>query len=306
MRLLVTGVSGLVGRHVEAAAHADQAIDLVVTGRTRPNNLAKCIEFVAADLSDGDEAARVVRDVRPTHLIHAAWETRHPTYYHDLANLDWVIATARMAVEFAAGGGKRFVQVGSCAEYDWTAGRCVEGVTPDRPATRYGAAKLAAFRAVEAAAMDQFEAVEARIFWVFGPHENPQRLIPLICQSHLRGVVPMLGSGTQLRDLVYGPDAARALLALTRADGLEGVVNIGSGEPVSLSSVAILLAGLAGVAESGLGLRPDLDGGPALLSASDSRLRSTGWSPEWKLNEALAQTYQWWRSQNEGAPSHAL
>lgn len=298
MRLLVTGGGGLVGRHVADAAAAQADVDLVVSARSRPSTLDPAARFVAADLSDADEAARIVRDVRPTHIVHTAWETRHVTYYEDIANLDWVASAARMAAAFAEVGGKRFVQVGSCAEYNWSVrGEAAIQDVPDRPATRYGRAKIAAFAAIEAAAHGAFEAVEGRIFWVFGAGENPARLIPLICRSHLSGTVPDLGSGRQLRDLVHAPDAGRALLALARADGLTGVVDIGTGEGVKLSSVATILARIAGASEKGLGRREDRPADPPNLVASADRLRSTGWAPMQPIEESLAQTFKWWEKQ---------
>ena len=274
-------------------------ITVIASARSRPDTLAASAEFVPADLGDAAAAARLVREVQPSHIIHTAWETRHPTYYEDIANLDWVGSAASMAGAFAQVGGKRFVQVGSCAEYDWSGeGASAAHPASDRPATRYGWAKIAAFAAVQAAAHGAFEAAEGRIFWIFGPGENPDRLIPLICRSRLAGEVPKLGSGRQLRDLVYAPDAAMALLALARADGLNGVVDIGSGQGVALSSVAEALARIAGASESGLGRRPDRPADPPQLIAAAERIRSTGWLPATPMREALATTYQWWSDQS--------
>jgi nucleoside-diphosphate-sugar epimerase len=301
MRLLVTGVGGLIGRHVAAAAAADPDIALVVTARRHPGNLPRGAEFHAVDLADPSAAAALARAVAPTHIVHTAWETRHPTYWEDMANLAWVDSAAAMARAFAEGGGERFVQLGSCAQYDWSRRLCVEHATPDRPATRYGKAKSAAFRAVEAAAHGRFAALEARPFFVYGPGENPARFVPYICRSHLEGRVPALGSGRQWRDMVHARDAASALLALVRAEGLTGTVNIGTGVATSLAQVATLLAELAGASETGLGRRPDRVGDPELLVAGTDRLRSTGWLPQVTLRRGLADTFAWWRGQLDKA-----
>ena len=296
MRLLVTGASGLVGHHVVATA-AEAGIAVVASARNRPHSLPGAAEFAAADLADADEAARLVRAVRPTHLVHCAWETRHPTYWADMANLAWVESAARMATEFAAVGGARFVQVGSCAEYDWTNGHCVEGVTPDRPATRYGRAKLAAFAAIDAAALGNFEAVEARLFFVYGPGENAARLIPTVCRSHRAGEVPRLGSGRPKRDFLHATDAASALLAAAGIGGPTGVLNVGSGVAVGLDDIARQIAALAGTTETGLGCLADRPDDPLLLVASIDRLRSTGWIPAIDLAQGLQTTLDYWRTQ---------
>jgi len=295
VRLLVTGASGLIGRHVVALAAGANGIEVVATSRGRPPNLAEGVVFAPADLSDPVEAAALVRAEAPTHVVHIAWETTHPTYWEDPVNLRWAEAAGAMAEAFGDVGGHRFVQLGSCAEYDWSHELCIEGQTPDNPATPYGQAKLEAFRRIQAAGDGRFEAVEGRIFWVFGPGESPSRLIPLICRSYLAGEVPQLGSGCQRRDLLYAEDAASAVLALALSAGLEGVVNIGSGEEVELAKVAAELARLAGVAEAGLGRRPDREDDPQKLIASVDRIRSTGWKPSHTLGQGLAKTLDWWR-----------
>lgn len=303
MRLLVTGASGLIGRHVvELAAESDD-IELIASARTQSAGLPATASFMAADLSDASQAAELIRATRPTHILHAAWETRHPTYWEDVANLDWVASATRMAEAFAEVGGRRFIQVGSCAEYDWSYGMCVEDETPSRPATRYGEAKLAAFRSVADIAQNRFEAAEARMFMVFGPGENPARFIPTICGHHLAGTVPRLGSGIQARDFLYVKDAAEALLHIVRADGAEGIFNVAAGEPVTLAAIARMLAQLANAAETGLGLQPDRPGDPARLTASAARLRNLAWQPRYPLEAALGETLAWWREEMRRAAS---
>lgn len=295
MRLLVTGASGLIGRHVIALTAQVDGIEVIATSRRRPEELPDGVAFVPADLSSPAEAAALVQREAPTHMVHTAWETKHPTYWEDPINLDWAKAAGAMGEAFREAGGKRFVQLGSCAEYDWSHEICVEGQTPDVPATLYGKAKLEAFRLIQATAQGRFEAVEARIFWVFGPGENRSRLIPLICRAYLAGGVPELGSGRQKRDLLFVEDAADAILTLARAQAIEGVVNIASGNGVALSTVALALAQLTGVTETGLGRRADRPDDPEMLIASADRLLSTGWKPKHSLAEGLAKTLDWWR-----------
>ncbi|MGZ8335699.1 MAG: NAD-dependent epimerase/dehydratase family protein [Allosphingosinicella sp.] len=293
MKLLVTGAAGMVGGHVARLAAAAGHEVHAISRRPIPAGAAAGVTGHVADLLDSHAADALVRRIAPTHLVHAAWETTQPTYWHSLANLDWVRATVTLARAFAEAGGGRFVQIGSCAEYDWSHGTCIEDETPERPATRYGLAKLAAFRAVEAAALDRFAAINARIFFVYGPGENRDRLIPYVCCSHAAGQVPQLSSGRQVRDLLYVDDAAAAILAVAGSEAT-GTVNIGSGVPVQLADAATILARLAGDRETGLGRRPDRAGDPDRLVPETRRLFALGWRPSVSLEDGLARTYAWW------------
>lgn len=297
MKLLVTGVGGLIGSGVACAAFA-AGMDVIACGRHVPTNMPNGMKCVGVDLADADAAAALIDRVAPTHVIHAAWETRQPTYWNDPVNLDWVVATAAMAGAFVRVGGTRFLQVGSCAEYDWT------GSLPmrDGPATPYGKAKLAAFRAIETAAHDMFAAVEARIFWVYGPGENTSRFIPMLCRSYAAGVTPDLGSGQQRRDLVHIDDAARALLMLLADTAPTGVVDIGTGIGTPLAGVAAMIAALAGVRETGLGRIPDRPGDPDALLADPTAMRSTGWVPRVALHDGLKHVFTGWQETMSDGP----
>lgn len=296
MRLLVTGAGGLIGGALARAASAE-GIEVIACARRMPAGFPEGVNCIAGDLTDAAAAWALVERIAPTHIVHAAWETRQPSYWNDPVNLDWVVATAAMAGAFARSGGTRFVQIGSCAEYDWT------GSVPlrDGPATRYGKAKLAAFRAIETAAHDRFAAVEARIFWVYGPNENPARYVPLVCRTHAAGDVPELGSGRQLRDLVHIDDAVRALLLLLADGAPTGVVDIGTGTGIPLAQIAIEVAALAGARETGLGRIPDRPGDPEALLADPAALHATGWAPQVPLRDGLERVFASWLEKRDGA-----
>ena len=305
MPLLLTGATGLVGRYVLAACVERQIeVHAVTSKRGNSASLAPAgAKWHVADLAAPGVAGDLVRRIRPRCVIHCAWDTRHPIYWSSPENLSWVSATLDMARAFAETNGHRFVLVGSCAEYDWTYGYMVEGVTPERPSTVYGSCKLAAHVAVQgAAAKLGFSAVTARIFFTYGAYENSGRFIPYISRTLAAGETPNLSAGRQLRDLMHGLDTARALLTLAEDTSLDGAINIGSGQPVTLARVATLLASIAGQPEaSGLGTLADREDDPLLLLPSVARLFSTGWRPQISLEAGLAETYAWWAGRRDGA-----
>ena len=298
MRLLVTGASGLVGHRVATLA-AEQGIEVHAASR-QPFDARPGIVQHRVDLLSREDARRLMTNIRPSHVVQAAWTTTHGSYWHAPANLDWVIASAELGRAFADVGGTRFIQVGSGAEYDWAHARSIAGVTPEVPATRYGQAKLAAYAAIRTAGFGAFESVDARIFWCFGPREDAARFIPYICRTHSAGDVPALSSGRQQRDLLHVDDTAAALLAIATARRADGVFNIGSGTPITLARVATVLAGIAEAPCTGLGTKPDRSDDPASLIPDVQPLRQLGWAPEMSLERGLEATYCWWRQEGRG------
>lgn len=111
-RVLVTGATGFVGRHAVPALLA-RGFEVHGVGRgVGPNQHA-------ADLLAAEDRRALIARVRPSHLLHLAWDAEPGRYWTSEANLDWVAASLDLARLFAAAGGRRFVGIGTCAEYAW-------------------------------------------------------------------------------------------------------------------------------------------------------------------------------------------
>jgi nucleoside-diphosphate-sugar epimerase len=284
-RVLVTGGSGFIGRQTLAPlrergyeVHAPRSRD--------------------ADLLAPETARRLIHDVRPTHLLHLAWDARPGKYWTSTENLEWVEASLRLLRSFAAGGGRRAVLAGTCAEYRWTDEvHCVERETPLEPATLYGAAKhglqVVARRYAEQAGM---ELAWGRIFFVFGPHEHPARLASSVASALVRGQPAETGPATQVRDFLHSEDLGSAFAALLDS-AVQGPVNMASGEPRPIRELVEALARAAGRPDLlRIGARPANPAEPAVITAATGRLRDeVGWRPARTLEDRAAQTVAWWR-----------
>jgi nucleoside-diphosphate-sugar epimerase len=300
-RLLITGARGFVGRHVVAAA-VEAGFEVHGAARAIPcGDEVGAVHWHVADLLAEGVPAQVVAEVRPTHLLHAAWETTHGSYWASPDNVLWIAVTARLAHAFASAGGCRFVLVGTCAEYDWSQGVMVESLTPAHPHTLYGACKLAAHDMLQALASSAgFTAVTGRIFSAYGPHENARRLIPYVSRTLAAGETALLSSGRQIRDFLHVDDVARAFVTLLEGT-VTGAVNIGMGEPVRLSEITGILEAASGTRDQvRIGARPDRADDVPVIVPDTRRLRALGWKPRTSLEQGLAETYAWWAKQVKG------
>ncbi|HXE89141.1 MAG TPA: NAD(P)-dependent oxidoreductase [Hyphomicrobiaceae bacterium] len=299
-RVLVTGASGYVGRQTLAPL---ARLGFEVHGLARRPLDEPACTWHALDLFDTEALAATLATIRPTHLLHLAWTTEHGKFWTDPANAAWRAATLELVDRFIAAGGRRCVIAGSCTEYDWSgSGLLSEAHTPLRPATLYGQAKAAAFRAVQAkAAAGGLSYAHARLFFSYGPFEQPQRLVPVIIRALLQGEPAHLTAGTQVRDFLDVRDLGRCL-ALLLASEVDGAVNVASGEGVSVARIAELLGDMVGRPDLiQLGALPLPREESPLLVADIARLTTeVGAKPEVSLQQGLSDAVAWWRERPTG------
>lgn len=298
-RVLLTGGTGFVGRHcVPRLVESGWETHCVTSVPSSPPAELDGAVWHRANLLDPAQLTELVRNVRPTALLHLAWYAKPGAFWTANENFDWLAASIHLVREFVAAGGQRFVGVGTCAEYDWSGGICDEATTPCRPSTLYGASKAALNVVAEAVTRGaNVSSAWARLFFLYGPHENEQRLVPSVVRALLRGQPARCTSGEQIRDFLHVADAAAALTALLESD-VQGSVNVGSGSPVAIRDVATSIARQMGAEQLlALGALPDRGGEPPLITATTARLdQEVGWRPVHTLASGLSDTIKWWQS----------
>ncbi len=303
-RLLITGAAGFIGRHVTSQAAALPGIDPVAMVLNGDEGAAleaavPGIEIIEADLTDHDTTARAVQAIQPDRALHMAWYTAHGVYWHSPINLDFVYASAKLFEALADAGCRRIVGVGTCVEYDVSTGYLREDVTSLRPTSLYAASKLSTYHLLtQIAARAGVSWGWSRIFYLYGPGENPNRLVPAVIRALLNGDPIETTEGYQVRDYLHVADVASALLHVTDPAREDGVYNIASGRPVRVRDVVTQIAAMLGGEDLlRLGARPASPGDPAFICGEPARLHRSGWTPRYTLEDGLQHTIDYWRSQ---------
>ncbi len=292
-RVLLTGAGGFLGRHLMPLL-VQAGWDVHAVSRRGPREGSE-VTWHHADLLEAPARERLVGSVGASALVHLAWMSTPPGYWTDPVNVRWLSSTLELARLFRERGGERLVGAGTCAEYEWGAAPCIERSTPLTSATLYGVTKAACGTVLEGfGAQTGMSVAWGRLFFIFGPHDSPLRLVPSLVRDLSAGRPARCNAGSHARDFLHVADAASALVALLESD-VTGPVNIGSGVSMPIGDVARRVASVL--------RRPSLltvEPGPAaqaLVLADVTRLREeVGWCAPLDTLSRLDDTIEWWRA----------
>ncbi len=312
-RVLVSGAGGFIGRWsvpaLRARGYDVHAVLSHTAGRIVPPQLAGA-QLHGADLLDQAAVDDLLEAVMPTHLLHFAWIATPGVYLTSDENYRWLAASRYLLRAFQANGGVRAMLAGSCAEYDWSRVEiCHELSSPlasdaaEAPAP-YAACKITLQKSTEEFAREHgLSAAWGRIFFQFGPDEHPDRLIPSVIVNLLMNREAPCSHGRQIRSFLHVADVGAAFAAVLDSR-LEGPVNIGSGEGISIAELIDRVARRIGRADLvRLGARGAPEREPAVLLPDVERLcKELGWRPRYTLTEGLADTIRWWRGRLAAGP----
>jgi UDP-glucuronate decarboxylase len=294
VKVLLTGAAGFIGSHVarQLVRQNHEVHALVRPGSElwRVSDIKSSLHIVHGDLVDPS----FVFQPGPYDLcIHLAWNVEPGKYLHPPQNEDWVAASLRLANALRDAGCRRFIGTGSSFEYAPSDLPQRES-GPTKPSTPYGKSKLELFTALQSSGN---ELAWVRPFYLYGPAEDPRRLVPVVINSLLRDQETKLVPGDRLRDYLHVEDVASAVCAVA-ASRLTGAVNIASGVPVTVREIALKIGEeLQRVELVKLGALPYAADEPPHLLADNTKLREgTGWKPRYPLAEGLRQTIKWWKS----------
>ncbi len=301
MRIVLTGAAGFIGsrvaRRLLTDGHEVAAILRPATSLARLEGVADRITVFAGELGDPAAWRHDLEAWGPQACVHTAWYAEPGKYLDSPLNIALMAESIRLLELLAAIGCGNIVMTGSCFEYDFAAGTLTED-TAVRPRTLYAACKLGlGLTGAQRAAQLGVHFSWARIFYVYGPYEDPRRMVPALTLALMRGEPFAATTGEQVRDYLHTDDIASALVALA-AGGCEGVYNVCSGRPATIAELMREVGRLLGHEELiRFGTRAPGQYEPPVIVGDNRRLReATGWRPARTLAEGLAETVAWWKA----------
>jgi dolichol-phosphate mannosyltransferase len=303
-RVLVTGGTGFVGanlvRRLLADGHAVHCLVRPEHAGWRLADVRRDVELQRASLDDRRAVERAVRRAKPDWIFHLA---AHGAYSWE-TDVDRIIATnvlgtVNLVRAGLAAGFEAFVNAGSSSEYGFkkTAPREREWVEPN---SHYAVAKVAATHFCRLTAQREGAKIATlRLYSVYGPWEDPGRLMPTIVVQGLAGRLPPLVDPRVARDYVYVDDVSEAFVRAAAKPHPEPgpVFNVGSGKQTTIRQVVDVARRVLDIAERPRwGTMPNR-GWDTNVWVSDSRAirRALAWKPRYTFERGFRQLVAWMR-----------
>jgi dTDP-6-deoxy-L-talose 4-dehydrogenase (NAD+) len=236
MKVAVTGASGFVGGHVTAEL-LRRGLTPVLATRTPELLQARHPQATVVQLDlTAPPADPYTALGRPEVVIHLAWQGL--PHFNSLHHLETELPLQMRLLKALVEGGLRHLTVtGTCLEYGTSSGLKSEALA-STPSTAYGTAKDTLRQYLEALRhFHPFHLVWTRLFYLHGPGQSPTSLIPSLQRAIANGEPTFkMSGGQQLRDFHPVATAASQIVELALRQQPFGIVNVCSGNPVSVRS----------------------------------------------------------------------
>lgn len=308
--MLVTGAGGFIGSHlterlVALEAHTRALVHYNSAGTWGWLDTSPAKEYVEVFLGDVQDRDSLRAAVRGADIIfHLAALIAIPYSYHApisyvRTNVEGTLNVLQASLE----AGVRLVVQTSTSEVYGTA-RYVP-ISEDHPLqgqSPYSASKIGADKVAEAFHLSfGLPVATVRPFNTFGPRQSARAVIPTIITQALTQPEVHLGNLEPTRDFNYVADIVEGFIRMAECpEAIGQVINIGSGQEVSIGRLANTILELIGVdlpiTCDQERVRPENSEVDRLCADNSRAQKALGWKPQYTLKNGLVPTIEWVRS----------
>ncbi len=301
-RALLTGATGFVGANLARRLLRDgHEVHLLVRADHAPWRIAEIRDHLhlhVADLQDSEATARAVRHARPDWVFHLAAHGAYSpqTGVEQIFGTN-VLGTLHLVQACLETGFETLVNTGSSSEYGLKDHPPPENEWLD-PNSNYAVAKASSTLLCRHTAKSRNARIPTlRLYSVYGPYEEPARLIPTLLVHGLEGRLPPLVDPGIARDFIHVDDVTEACLAAAEAPLPEpgAVFNVGTGEQTTLRQAVAATRDLLDIRQEPVwGSMADRTWDTDVWVADNRKIREIlGWQPQTTFEQGLQRMTVW-------------
>ena len=275
MNILLTGGSGFVGRYIYKNLIKDGHSVFTFSRKKQSKDLPP--DFILGDLNRLDKIKQKIVNFNPEIIIHLAWQDI-PDYSEKISKLNLKTSINFFDFLFKETNCRKILCSGSCWEYGKIYGSCKES---DKE-------KINSYFTWAKHSLNNYLKVKCeendiilnwfRFFYVYGPGQKEQSLIPVITKSILSNQIPKINTPLNKNDFVYVEDIAEIITKAVYIDIKSGIYNIGSGTSTSVYEICKIIE------KELLSSKSISD---SVLKNTDKKKKVDFWADMQKINDSL-------------------
>ena len=301
-RVLVTGATGFVGANLaRRLVREGYEVNLLVRpGYTswRLDDIRSDVRLRLVSLEDAEGVASAVAGIRADWIFHLAAHGAYSSQkdIHQMVNTN-VLGTINLLQACLHAGFEAFVHSGSSSEYGFKDHAPAENEWLE-PNSHYAVTKASATQfCSHIARQNGVHVPTLRLYSVYGPYEEPTRLLPTLITFAMAGRLPLLVDGNVARDFVYVDDVVEAyLMAAQRTDVARGATyNVGTGVQTSIREVVAIARQIMNITEDPeWGSMPDREWDTSVWVSNNAKLLGElGWKPQNTFEQGFCLMLDW-------------
>lgn len=288
MKIFITGGSGFIGTYV---VNKLQNEELLILNHTKKVPNYQNTQLIHSTLEDIKQWKDRVEVFKPDATIHLAWEGI-PDYGVEMSakNLNHGLQLYEFLSQIEC---KTILTTGSCWEYGGQQGKLSED-TPYKPFNAFTAAKHSLYtKGKEICRRKNINFIWTRLFYVYGPGQRKESLIPYLINCAKNGHIPEIKNPNAKNDFIYVEDVAEAICRLISKAKISNDFNIGSGKLTSIQDIIDIIFKIFKLNKKIKKAETQHQDILSSFYANISKIeKAVGWKPKINIEEGIQKTIE--------------
>jgi nucleoside-diphosphate-sugar epimerase len=305
-KIIVTGASGFVGANLVKKIMDKNEIYIFTRKESdtwRLNDIKSEINVQTINFENKNKIQSVVNKIKPDYVFHLATYGGYPFQQDVKTIVDSNIHNSINLMQALSEYGRleKFINIGSSSEYGPKT-KPMKEIDLASPIFPYGIAKLTQSNfAKYFFVKNGLPSVTLRLFSVYGPLEEPGRLIYDIMTSILRKNILKLASKKSKRDFIFVDDVIEAIEKTSKTPNIEGgIFNIGSGKEYSIEEVVNIVQSKLKkdlkVSWGNIEKQRSFETNNHWIANISKIKKEIKWNPKVNFEKGLAKTFEWYEN----------
>jgi nucleoside-diphosphate-sugar epimerase len=295
-KILITGGTGFIGYHLaKKCVSLNWIVDSISTKFPSNDKKLKKVRYLKIDISKKKELIKNLSEDYD-YVVNLAGYVDHSnktktlySHYNGCKNISEIFLKKKI---------KKFIQIGSSIEYGRNLSPQKENVESRKTFSIYGKAKLKSTNyLLSLYKKHSFPASVLRLYLVYGPHQDRNRVIPIVIDNALKSKEFDCSSGTQFRDFVYIDDVVNGIIKSLKNKKNNGqIINLGSGKPIMIKDIILKICKIIGSGKPQFGkIKFRKDEINNLYPSITKAKKILKWTPRVKINLGLKKTINYYK-----------